>query len=101
MDAGRLLERLAAGEIVDLPHAQWEDLAASFEVIEQHDTRMRGMLLVVESSAGLAVVEEPSPALRVVRPLPTLHDVHCFVAERLAAYDRMWDGCGCRIDYSH
>jgi hypothetical protein len=22
-----------------------------------------------------------------------------FVADRLATYERMWDGCGCRIDY--
>ncbi len=22
-----------------------------------------------------------------------------FVADRLDTYERMWDGCGCRIDY--
>jgi hypothetical protein len=26
-------------------------------------------------------------------------EVRRFVRERLEAYDRMWDGCGCKVDY--
>lgn len=101
MNAQHLLDRLAAGEIIELPETEWEKSAGAFAVLEQHDTRMRGMILVVESTVGLAVVEQPSPASRVVRAMANRDEVRSFVQDRLAAYDRMWDGCGCRIDYYH
>ena len=34
----------------------------------------------------------------VLRPLAE-ESVAEFVAQRQATYDRMWDGCGCKIDY--
>ena len=39
-----------------------------------------------------AVVEEPAVGERVVRPLPDQAAVKALIAERLAAYERMWDG---------
>jgi len=53
----------------------------------------------VRGRAGLAAVERPGAGRRVVRPLPDEEAVRRFVADRLTAYERMWDGCGCKIDY--
>ena len=92
MTARQLQARLAAGEIAELTRAAWERLAAGFEVRERHDTRLAGELLVVRGPAGLAAVERPEPGRRVVRPLASAAAVRAFVKERLAAYDRLWDG---------
>lgn len=99
MDANELMGRLVEGEIVSLTPDQWRCVAPSFEVAERHDTGLRGEILLVTSGAGAAIVEEPSNAERVVRPLPTTAAARELIADRLATYDRMWDGCGCKIDY--
>ncbi len=99
MNEPKLLQRLEAGEIVQLDRSEWEAASADFEVVEEHDTRLSGMLLVVRSAAGLAAIEQPKPDQRVVRPLATMEAARAFVADRLETYDRMWDGCGCKIDY--
>ncbi len=100
MDEPTLLQRLEAGQIVMLDRAEWESASADFELVEEHDTRLSGMLQVVRSAAGLAAIEQPKPDQRVVRPLPDMDAARAFVTDRLETYDRMWDGCGCKIDYS-
>ena len=41
---------------------------------------------------GWAIVEEPEPKIRVVRPLDSEKEARALIADRLAAYERMWDG---------
>ncbi len=101
MDERELLDRLDAGEIVVLDQTDWESLSPAFELVEEHDTHMSGMLRLVRHPGGLAAVEQPSPGQRTIRPMPDMDTARSFVAERLNTYDRMWDGCGCKVDYLH
>lgn len=81
-----------------LPEAVWESLAAGFPVVQVIETGIAGPLLVVRRpvpgrrAAGWAVVERPRPGERVVRALPDQRATKALVAERLKAYERMWDG---------
>ena len=95
-----LTARLMDERIVPLTHAEWEAVAATFEEVERHDTGVAGELLIVRGASGLAAVEEPKSAQRVVRTLPDEGAARAFVRERMAQYERMWDGCGCKIDYN-
>lgn len=95
-----IFERLARGEIVRLSSADWQALRDSFATIEEHDTQLAGALLIVQATDGtLAAVEAPTAAERVVRRLADRAAADAFVEERLATYNRMWDGCGCKVDY--
>ena len=99
MTSDELIGRLDAEMIVRLTTSDWNDLARDFEELERHATGMAGDLLVIRIQGGLAAVEQPSPGERVVRRLADPDEAHQFVARRLEEYERMWDGCGCRIDY--
>ena len=44
------------------------------------------------SADGVEIFEHELEQLRTDRKAR-------FVAERMDQYERMWDGCGCRIDY--
>ena len=46
----------------------------------------------------MVAVEEPSSRERVVRLIEE-HEVQAFVEDRLDTYERMWDGCGCKVAY--
>jgi hypothetical protein len=94
-----LLDALAAGRIACMPPAAWARLAGTFAEKERHTTGVAGVLLIVDTPAGPAAVETPSDQEVVVRPLADADAVRRFVTDRLARYERMWEGCGCRIDY--
>jgi len=91
--------RLEAERVVEIPAATWDKLAPALEEVERHATCLAGDLLIVKSAGGLAAVEQPAPDARVIRRLASAKEARALVARRLATYDKMWDGCGCKVDY--
>ena len=98
MNSEQLIESLADGAIVPLSPAQWKAVAADFTVVEDIDTFMSGHILLVrrpvpgKKRPGWALVEDPAPEKKVIRPLATEKEARALIADRLAAYERMWDG---------
>ena len=99
MTENEFAERLAAGGIVPLSRHEWEELAPHFPVEERHQTQLAGELLIVRVGEELAAVEAPSRDARVGRLLGSREAVRKFVDNRMEEYERMWDGCGVRVDY--
>jgi len=99
MTVQELHRRLQSERIVPLSASEWAELAGGFDEVERHDTLVAGYLLIVRGTSGLAAVEQPSPDKRVVRLLSDDPEVRRFVEDRLEQYERMWDGCGCKVDY--
>ena len=110
MSPVELDERLRTEGIVALTAEEWEAIASAFEPVESHDTGFAGELLIARSrgpsgtedpapGATLIAVEAPKPSERVVRLLADEDEAKRFIEDRLSRYERMWDGCGCRIDY--
>jgi hypothetical protein len=99
MTVRELTKRLQTGEVVVLDTDAWDAIVVSFVPVENHDTHFYGNIQVWRGGSGLIVAEEPKPTERVVRLLATQEAVSSFVTERMKTYDRMWDGCGCKVDF--
>jgi len=99
MTIDELNQRLEAAGLVVVSAAEWARLATELVEVERHPTYIAGDLIIVRGPGGLAAVEQPGPQERVVRHLRDLDEVRRFVARRLEQYERMWDGCGCKVDY--
>jgi hypothetical protein len=91
--------RLSRGGTVPLSRKEWEELAPHFSVEERHRTQLAGDLLIVRVGEELVAVEAPSKDARVARVLGDVADAQAFVQKRMEEYERMWDGCGVRVDY--
>lgn len=93
-----LLLKLATGKIIVLSPSQWEEVASDFPVKDAIGTGLAGDILLVRRSLpgkkkiAWAIVEEPKPSERVIRPLATEKEARALIADRMAAYERMWDG---------
>jgi len=98
MTPEKLLASLAEGSIVALDEAAWPKLAGAFPVVADIDTSMSGRILLVrrpvpgKKALGWAIVEDPAPREKVIRPLANEKEARALIADRLAAYERMWDG---------
>lgn len=99
MTVDELLARLQTEPVVPLPTAEWDALAPAFHEVERHNTYISGDLVIVEAGEVLLAVEEPSSQERTVRRLANRDEADAFVRDRLDTYERMWDGCGCRVEY--
>lgn len=99
MNLLELLDKVRAGGIVPLSAEAWEGLSAHVEILERHPTQLAGDILIVQLEGDLAAVESPSREARVVRPLAGPEEARAFLAKRMEEYERMWDGCGVKVDY--
>ncbi len=90
---------VSKGGTVPLDRESWEGLASHFQEMERHGTQLAGDLIIVRIPAGLVAVEAPSRDARVARFLGGEKEARDFVARRMEEYERMWDGCGVKVDY--
>jgi len=93
-----LLTRLAGGAVVPVDEEDWQEWRSAFTIVEENATVMAGTQRLVRwpvpasRRRGWALVEEPEPGLLAVRPLRDEKEARALIADRLAAYERMWDG---------
>jgi hypothetical protein len=74
-------------------------LLEAADVLRQDDTCIAGMIRIL-SVDGVILVQEETPDREVLaRGMATREDADAFVNDRLEIYERMWDGCGCKINY--
>jgi hypothetical protein len=89
-----------AGGVVSIDRQDLERLLAESKVLEEREA-MTGPIRVIEraSDAALFVQESTDDGVLLLRAVPSVEEARRFLALRLTQYERMWDGCGCRIDY--
>jgi hypothetical protein len=74
-------------------------LLESAILVREEDTRMSGWIRILEWDGVVLIQEETRGGEILVRKMATLEDADTFVKDRLDTYERMWDGCGCKVDY--
>jgi hypothetical protein len=99
MKIEEFLEKLAAGGPVPLSAEEWEALSPSFPEVERHNTQLAGDLIITRMGEKHMAVESPSRDARVARLLGSAEEARTFVAKRMEEYERMWDGCGVKVEY--
>jgi len=98
--ADALIRSLETRRTVALTIPQWEAVRSAFEEVEAHATGLGNDLLVLRGpEGGWFALEWASKDQCVLRRLEDGDAVQRFVTRRLEQYERLWNGCGCRIDY--
>jgi putative heme iron utilization protein len=93
-----VMMQLAANIIVPVTEKQWLSMEAEFPKVDTIETGMSGQIHLVrrpvegKKVAGWAFVEQPKAGQRVIRPFKNEKEARALIADRLAAYERMWDG---------
>jgi len=99
MDLRKLLDEIDSQPVSRL---DGDDLAVfldSGEEIRAENTRMAGWIRILDIEGRIMVQEQNQDGDLLVRVVESLQAAERFVQERMETYDRMWDGCGCKIDY--
>jgi hypothetical protein len=100
MDSAVLLKAFENTSRVSLTSEELDELLAAATIVREEDSCISGMLRILRLENGTIVVQEETPKKEVlVRTRPSLEAAQEFVSGRLEVYERMWDGCGCKINY--
>lgn len=75
------------------------EILEAAEVLRQDDTCVAGWIRILSVDGVILVQEETPDGNALARRMPSIEDANDFVNDRLGSYERMWDGCGCKINY--
>ena len=100
MDIDALLEKLGEASRLGLSPDELASLLEEADLVREEDTCISGMIRILRLRNTILVHEETPEREIVIRIRPTVEAEEEFVAGRLDTYERMWDGCGCKVDYS-
>ena len=84
---------------VIIPSNELQRFLDEVEILDETNTHMSDFLRIVKYDAYL-LVQELSPKDEVIiRPMTSMASARDFIAERMDIYEKMWDGCGCKVKY--
>jgi len=100
VDTEKLLEKLEQGPRLELSADELTELLEDADVLREEDTCISGMIRILRLGDVTLVQEETPDREILLRIRPDRTSADEFVDRRLETYERMWDGCGCKVDYS-
>ena len=100
MEIDALLEKLGEAPRLGLSPEELAGLLEEADLVREEDTCISGMIRILRLRNTVLVQEETPEREIVIRIRPSVEAAEEFVAGRLEIYERMWDGCGCKVDYS-
>jgi len=101
MEIRDLAEQIEQQAIIALGGEDLPELLEAAEVIRADDTCVAGWIRVLHIGDHFVVQEQTPEGKILVRRLNSRETAERFVEDRLSDYERMWDGCGCKIDYQN
>ena len=99
MDDARLSGLLERGRVVRLTAIEHEEVLALVTIVEGSSQGVSCGPTLVRHRDRLAALEQEGPDSFVLRPLADGDEARAFLLRRREEYDRMWDGCGCSVNY--
>ncbi len=99
MGIEKILKSLRSKNWIVIDERDLESLLAASKQVREERPGGGGPIRVLVTGDDVLVQETSDKGEVVIRRFDSEEDASRFVSDRLDTYDRMWDGCGCRIDY--
>lgn len=94
-----ILSQFKSQEVVFLPGDKLNQLLDSVELLNETDTLVSDFIRLLKYTDKY-IIQEKSPKNEILlRLFSAENTAKNFLEERLRIYEKMWDGCGCKINY--
>lgn len=94
-----ILGALDSGTYVTVPPRELDELLAESELVSEVDTHINNTIRLLRMGGRLVLQETSFEGEIFLRPMHSKEAADEFIRKRLDTYDRMWDGCGCKINF--
>ena len=99
MDIDELREQIETQAILAIDEEELTALLEAAETVREADTCLSGWIRILSLDGHVLVQEQTTEGEILIRRMASLETAEYLVGDRLATYERMWDGCGCKVDY--
>lgn len=96
-----LLKKLETENIVIIKETEYHSILENVRILKEVDTLFSGYIRILLVAHTLLTQEQTPKAEIIIRKAASRESAENFLNDRLKIYERMWDGCGCKVDYYH
>ena len=94
-----ILKKFEDQKIVLLPKIRLDEILEATDVLEEKNTLVSDKIRILKYEDNIIAQEITSRDELALRLMSSLEEAEEFVANRLDVYEKMWDGCGCKVNY--
>jgi len=99
MNLERIISSIKKKKYLMISEPELNELLSQSKMISEEDTYISDKIRLFEFEDDLIIQEKTTKDEYLLRVMKTKKEAEEFIKERLDIYNRMWDGCGCKVDY--
>lgn len=99
MNLERIISSVKKKKYLMISEAELKELLSLSKLVIEENTYISDKIRLLECNHELLLQEKTTKDEYLIREMKTKKEAEEFIKQRLEIYNRMWDGCGCRIDY--
>lgn len=99
MNVQKIISRVKNKKYMVISKDELEKLLSQSELIIERDTLISDKIRLLKIIDELILQEKSSKEEILIRFVKSISEAEKFIEQRLEIYDKMWDGCGCKVDY--
>lgn len=84
---------------IEVSKEEVNELLTNSKIILEENTYISGKIRLLKYEADFFIQEKTTNDEFLIRMVKTKKDGEVFIKQRLEIYEKMWDGCGCKVDY--
>lgn len=94
-----LIKEFKSKKVLLLPKVELDTLLKSSEILIVKDTVINDKVRILKVDNIFFFQEITNKDEIALRKFNRLKDAEALVQDRLAVYENMWNGCGCKVNY--
>ncbi len=95
----QFISQVQTKKFVAISESELSELIGSSQIIFEKDTSLRDYIRIFKTENQFILQETTNKGEIIIRIFENEDEAIQFANDRLQIYDKMWDGCGCKIDY--
>jgi guanylate kinase len=99
MNLEKILSAAKKDKYYIISKEELEKLLSDSELIIEKDTHISDKIRLLKLDNDLIIQEKTTKDELLIRIVKTKKEGEDLIKQRLEIYDKMWDGCGCKVDY--
>jgi hypothetical protein len=99
MNLERIISSIKKKKYLIISEPELNELLSHSKMIIEENTYISDKIRLLKFEDDLIIQEKTTRDEFLIRNMKTQKEAEDFIKERLDIYNRMWDGCGCRVEY--
>lgn len=93
------IKKLKINNYIKIVQSDLDELITQSKILLEKDTLISDKIRILQFNGCIFFQEMTGKREFLVRKTKDLNSAKELMANRMEIYEKMWDGCGCKVDY--